>query len=86
MAESKTIVVSIMSPGVARGGDGFVIINGKLRRIPPHSPKLKELGAALNLLAQAEDIADKKVRLQLTSIIEPLIAANADGLVAEIGK
>lgn len=86
MPESKTIVVSIMSPGVARGGDGFVIINGKIRRIPPHSPKLKELGAALNLLSQTEDITDKKIRSQLTDISESLIVDNVNSLVTEVGK
>jgi hypothetical protein len=86
MAELKTIVVSIMSPGVGRGGGGFVIINGRLRRVPPKSPKLKELEAASNLLAQIDEIADKKVRQQLNTIAESLIAANAEALVAEIGK
>ena len=86
MAESKTIVVSIMSPGVSRGGDGFVIINGKVKRVPPHSPKLKELGAALNLMLQTEAISDKKARLQLTGLTESLIAASAEGLIEEAGK
>jgi hypothetical protein len=85
MPESKTIVVSIMSPGVSSGGDGFVIINGKIKRIPPHSPKLKELGAALNLLSQSKDITDKKIRSQLTAISESLIAANTASLVEEVG-
>ncbi len=86
MPESKTIVVSIMSPGVAKGGGGFVIINGKVKRIPPHSPKLKELGAAMNLLSQAEDIADKKVRSQLSEFSQSLIEVNANSLVEEAGK
>lgn len=86
MAETKTIVVSIMSPGVSKGGDGWVIVNGKLKRIPPNSPKLKELAAALNLLAQTEEIADKKARTQLTIVVEPLVAANANGLVNEAAK
>lgn len=86
MAETKTIVVSIMSPGVSKGGDGWVIINGKLKKIPPNSPKLKELAAALKLLSQSEEIADRKARSQVTVVIEPLVTTNADGLVAEIGK
>jgi hypothetical protein len=86
MPELKTIVVSIMSPGVAKGGGGFVIINGKVKRIPPHSPKLKELGAAMNMLSQAEDVADKKARSQITEFSQSLIAANANGLVEEAGK
>jgi hypothetical protein len=86
MPEIKNIVISILSPGVAKGAGGFVIVNGKLRRIPPHSPKLKELGAAINLLAESEAVANKKVRTQLTEISESLIAANASDLVEEVGK
>ena len=86
MPELKIIVVSIMSPGVAKGGGGFVIIGGKLRKIPPHSPKLKEIVTAFNLLSQTEDVADKKIRLQLTDISESLIAANAADLVEDVGK
>jgi hypothetical protein len=86
MPEIKNIVISILSPGVAKGAGGFVIVNGKLRRIPPHSPKLKELGAAINLLAESETVANKRVRTQLTDISESLIAANASDLVEEVGK
>lgn len=86
MPEQKTIVVSIVSPGVAKGGGGFVIINGKLRRIPPNSPKLKEIEAAANLMAQEENIADRRTRAQLAEISDSLISANVKGLVEEIGK
>ena len=84
MAE-KIIVVSIMSPGVAKGGDGFVIINGKLRRIPPHSPKLREMEAAVTLAAQEENIADKRIRMQLGELSDSLLTATAKGLVEEVG-
>jgi hypothetical protein len=86
MPDQKTIVVSIMSPGVAKGGDGFVIINGKLRRIPPHSPKLKEIDAAVTLMAQQEAIADKRIRSQLGELAESLLMASVKGLVDEAGK
>jgi len=76
MPETKTIVVSIMSPGVGKGGGGFVIVNGKLRRIPPNSPKLKEIEAAVNIMAQEENIADKRIRSQVAELSDSLIAAN----------
>lgn len=86
MAESKTLVISIMTPGVSKGAGGFVVINGKLKRIPPNTPKLKDLAAAFSVLQQTEDIADKKMRSQLNDITESLIAAHANSLVEEIGK
>ncbi|MEW6207717.1 MAG: hypothetical protein AB1631_05075 [Acidobacteriota bacterium] len=86
MPEQKTIVVSIMSPGVGKGGGGFVIVNGKLRRIPPHSPRLREIEAAINLMVQQEDIADKKIRSQLSELTDSLISANVKALVEESGK
>ncbi|HQU84201.1 MAG TPA: hypothetical protein PKY59_13785 [Pyrinomonadaceae bacterium] len=86
MAESKIIVVSIMSPGVANDGGGWVIINGKLVRIPPRSPKYKELAAALSLLAQTEQLADKRARSQVSVVIEPLVTKNVEAVVAEVTK
>lgn len=86
MPESKIIVVSIMSPGVANDGGGWVIIGGKLVRIPPRSPKFKELAAALQLLAQTEQLADKRVRSQVNVMIEPLVTKNVEAVVAEVGQ
>ena len=77
MPEQKIIVVSIMSPGVSSGGGGFVIINGKLKRIPPHSPKLKEVETALALRAQEENIADRRIRAQLGDLSESLLAGGS---------
>jgi hypothetical protein len=31
-------VVTLLSPGVAKGAGGWVIINGKLVKIPPRGP------------------------------------------------
>jgi hypothetical protein len=86
MPETKTIVVSIISPGVSQGAGGFVIINGKVKRVPPHSPKLKAIEAAISLMSQEENIADKRARTQLSELSHSLIAANVDGLVEEVGK
>ena len=86
MPESKTIVVSITSPGISKGAGGFVIINGKLKRVPPNSPKLKELAAALNLMSSAEEIADKKIRSQLNGISDSLLTANIGELVEEVSR
>ena len=86
MPESKTIVVSIMSPGVGKGAGGFVIVNGKLKRIPPHSPKLKAVAAALNVIAHAEEISDRKIRTQVNEAAESLVASSVGGLIEEAEK
>ena len=86
MPEQKIIVVSIMSPGVGKGGGGIVIINGKLRRIPPNSPKLREIEAAINLMAQQENITDKRTRAQLGDLPDSLLSTSAQKLVEEFDK
>ena len=84
MAESNIIVVSIMSPGVAAGSDGFVIINGKFHRVPPHSAKLKEVATAVTLISQEENISDRKTRSQLGELAGSLLTASIHGLVEEV--
>lgn len=84
MAETKAIYVEILTPGVANDGGGWVIINGKLVRIPPRSPKLKLLTASLQLLVQTEQLADKRVMSQITALVEPIVKAQTDALIAEI--
>lgn len=82
MAEPK-IVATFVSPGVTKGASGFVIVNGKLKKIPPHSPKLKELNAAFALMMQAEEVSSRKVRQQIEQLSETLIAESAAVLAEE---
>jgi hypothetical protein len=86
MPELKVIVVSIVSEGVGKDGGGFIIVNGKLRRIPPRSPRLKEIDAAVTMMAEGENLEDKKIRQQLADISETVISTNVNRLVEEIGK
>lgn len=50
--KQHTIVVSFTSPGVALGAGGFVIVGGKLKKIPPRG--LKQLQAAAQLIQASE--------------------------------
>lgn len=50
----RIIVVTISSPGVAKGAGGWVIVGGKLKRVPPRGPAIAKLAAA----AQALDLTD----------------------------
>jgi hypothetical protein len=45
------IVATYLSPGVAAGAGGFIIVNGKLKKIPPRGPATRQLHAALRALA-----------------------------------
>jgi hypothetical protein len=47
------VVATYVSPGVAAGGGGFVIVNGKVVRVPPRGPAMKQLSAVLEDIAQA---------------------------------
>jgi len=45
------IVATYLSPGVAAGAGGIVVVNGKLRKIPPRGPATRQLQVALRTLA-----------------------------------
>ena len=36
------VVAMYVSPGVSRGAGGFVIVNGKLKKVPPRGPVFKQ--------------------------------------------
>ena len=50
----KTAVAMFISPGVLVGGGGFMIVNGKLIRVPPRGPLLGQLIETLNKIANAK--------------------------------
>jgi len=45
------LVAMYVSPGVKVGAGGFVIVNGKLKKVPPRGPALKQLVAAVQTIA-----------------------------------
>lgn len=45
------IVASFVSPGVAKGAAGFVIVGGKIKKIPPRGPAFKQLMDAVDQIA-----------------------------------
>jgi hypothetical protein len=49
------IVATLVGPGVAQGADGWVIVGGKIVRVPPRGPKYALL-QAIAALDAAEDI------------------------------
>lgn len=57
------IVASYVSPGVAAGAGGFVIVGGKLKKIPPRG--LRQLQAVHQMLDAAENVGDARIAAQL---------------------
>ena len=45
------VVAMYVSPGVSRGAGGFVIVNGKLKKVPPRGAAFKQLEAAIQTVA-----------------------------------
>jgi hypothetical protein len=45
------IVAMFVSPGVAAGTGGFVIVNGKIKKLPPRGPLLHQLRSAIEAIA-----------------------------------
>ncbi len=52
--EAAEIVAEVFG-GVSKGGDGFYIVNGKLHKVPPRSPKWNLLNAIVSLTENARD-------------------------------
>jgi hypothetical protein len=45
------VVAMYVSPGVSRGAGGFVIVNGKVIKVPPRGPAFRQVQAALQAIA-----------------------------------
>jgi hypothetical protein len=45
------VVAMYVSPGVKAGAGGFVIVNGRLKRVPPRGPAFEQLTAAVQAVA-----------------------------------
>lgn len=58
-----TIVATFVSAGVAAGAGGFVIVGGKLKKVPPRG--IKQLQAAYQMLESAEGLAAGRLKTQL---------------------
>jgi hypothetical protein len=48
------IEATLVSPGVPRGGDGFVVVNGHVIRVPPHEPLRPVLDAVVAIKTASE--------------------------------
>jgi hypothetical protein len=50
--KGMVVVAMFISPGVKAGASGFVIVNGKLKRVPPRGPAFQQLQAAVQAVAK----------------------------------
>lgn len=74
------IVATLVGPGVAQGAGGWVIVGGKIVRVPPRGPKIALL-QALAALEAAEEV-DHPMGQKLAAAAGEAVA----GIAAEIGK
>ena len=49
--KAVTLVATFISPGVAAGAAGFMIVGGKIVKIPPRGPAFQKLTEAVNELS-----------------------------------
>lgn len=49
--EPITIVATFISPGVSKGAAGWMIVGGKLKKIPPRGPAFAQLTEAVQKMA-----------------------------------
>lgn len=66
------LVASYQSPGVAVGGGGFVIVGGKVVKVPPKG--LRQLQAVYSLLEASDGIGN------------PALAQRLQGLALELAE
>lgn len=73
-------VIVVLAPGFKEGGDGWFILNGKLHRVPPRTPSLIKIRAAMQTLEnlpEVEDVGD------IQHAAEKLLVRAAEELVEE---
>ncbi|MFD0325242.1 hypothetical protein [Lysobacter gummosus] len=58
-----TIVATFVSAGVANGAGGWVIVGGKLKKVPPRG--IKQLQAVYQMLEAAEGVGNTRLAAQL---------------------
>lgn len=74
------VVATFVSPGVAAGAGGFVIVNGKIHKVPPRGP-LEALQAALSLTAASEHLS-ASLKGEIASVTNRVLQES----VAQIGE
>jgi len=70
-AEELEVLAAEVFGGVAKGGDGWVIVNGKLTRVPPRGIK-GELLKAIVALDEAEGLDRAAAAKRVTAILDSL--------------
>ncbi|MGO1002474.1 hypothetical protein [Lysobacter sp. CA196] len=61
-----TIVATFVSAGVAAGAGGFVIVGGKLKKVPPRG--IKQLQAVYQMLEAADGVGNTRLAAQLQQL------------------
>jgi hypothetical protein len=74
---SEAIVVS---SGVKVDAGGFIIVNGKIIKIPPRGPEFEKIMNGAHLLSLAEGISDKESRKKIETLGEELLIEGTKGL------
>ena len=78
----KGVVASYVSPGVKVDGGGFIIVNGKIIKVPPWGPDFEIFAAGAQILDVADRISDKAIKSQIEKLGKELFTKAAE----KIGK
>jgi hypothetical protein len=78
---TEGIVATFMSPGIGVGGGGFVIVGGKIIKVPPRGPiyALLQTLAALDVAAEIDHPVGKKLVQHIGGAIEEIASDIANG-------
>jgi hypothetical protein len=71
---------SYVSPGVKNDGGGFVIVNGRIIKIPPRGPAFQKLAVAYRILDEIDGVAGAE---SVKTAAEKLMIAGAEELAKE---
>lgn len=71
---------SYVSPGVMNDGGGYVIVNGRVIKVPPREPSSLKMRAAYQILEDVEGVAGAEA---VKSAAEKLMISAAAELVKE---
>ena len=59
LSKQIVLVATFVSPGVAKGAAGFMIVGGKIVKIGPRGPAFAQLAAAVKDLSAGKKVGSK---------------------------
>jgi hypothetical protein len=81
MALKTTSTAIYVSPGVKVDAGGFIIVNGKFKKVPPRGPEFNQLEAGVSLVLHSGNIKSKELQQKVLVFGQKLITETIERLI-----